>query len=292
MEQSTAGFTVLLKPIEGSCPSSLPSLVFFLFSLSPHQPVFFMMPLPDPGSSPQQGPAPSVPHLHTPPGCLIWPCCPSAPCIVMLQPFPAFSALPIGSLSRPQHVCWPRCPGVAGTMCSTASCLRGVQRMHRTLRQQCPAICEAARQQRLLCSSPHSSPHCGLSRRLSQGRAGSHQGVVLGNVSLSQLQPKNGFRWGEDWGKNALGFWTALPKNSAFTPKRSLSPFSSYFFQHYVQPLGQGVKLELNRKNLFNLLFSKRQLSLNGYFDILICTQIRNRSKKLQSQLNPDWIWC
>lgn len=216
------------------CPSSLPSPVFFLFSLSPHRPVFFTMPLPDPGSSSQQGPAPSVQHLHHT-FTFLWAAqsglavhllpalscySPSLPFLLFLLDLSAGHSMSAG----------PDALGVAGTMFSTASCLRGVQRMHRTLSQQCPVVCEAARQRRPLCSPPRSSPHCGLSRRLGRGRADSHQGVVLGNVSLSQLQPKNGFRWGEDWGKNALGFWAAFPKNSASTLKRSLSPSSSCFF--------------------------------------------------------------
>lgn len=113
------------KVLQGlqSCPSQLRVPLSFLFAISS-----FLSFLPQstqisifhdaftwsrfliPAGTSSLCPAPP-PHLHVPLGCSIWPCCPSAPCIVMLQPFPAFSALPTGSISRPQHVCWPRCPG-------------------------------------------------------------------------------------------------------------------------------------------------------------------------------------
>lgn len=53
------------------------------------------------------------------------------------------------------------------------------------------------------------------------------------------------------------------------TKKVSLCLCLPAVFQHYVRPVGQGVKLDLNKKNLFKqLLFPKLQLNLNGYFDI------------------------
>lgn len=174
-------------------------------------------------------------------------------------------------LSGPHHFCWPGYLDVAGTVCSTASCLPGVC-------GECMGHCEPAMPCRFwnreaagtAASLPLSFPHHGLSR-LGQGRAWFLSGSCMGEYIVSQLQPKNGFRWGEDWGKNALAFWTALPKNSTSYQKGlSLSPSFSCF-QHYVRPVGLGVKLGLNKKNLFKqLLFPKRQLNLNGDFDIQV----------------------
>lgn len=54
-----------------------------------------------------------------------------------------------------------------------------------------------------------------------------------------------------------------------YTKKVSLCLRLPAVFQHFVRPVGQGVKLDLNKKNLFKqLLFPRLQLNLNGYFDI------------------------
>lgn len=52
------------------------------------------------------------------------------------------------------------------------------------------------------------------------------------------------------------------------TKKVSLCLHLPAVFQHNVRPAGQGVKVDLNKKNLFKqLLVPNLQLNLNGYFD-------------------------
>lgn len=48
--------------------------------------------------------------------------------LAILEPFPAFSVLLTAVSQQARPVCWPGYPGVAGALCSTASCLPEVFR--------------------------------------------------------------------------------------------------------------------------------------------------------------------
>lgn len=190
MGRTPAGFRVLSKPVEvSSCPSSLPSLVFSLFISQTtlasifHDPFIWSRFLFLSGTSS----LPPAPQPHSTPSCsssrLLRLALPSicSHCLVMLEPFPAFPALPAGGSQQatPWLLAWPPWRSQHHVLCSLLPA-RVVQRMHRTLNQQHPAVSEAPRQQRLLHSPPPSSPHRGLSRRLGQGRAWLPSGSYIG----------------------------------------------------------------------------------------------------------------
>lgn len=239
--QTVARFRVLLKPIEiyAILPLCHPQCSLLFFSQTTVANIFndafnwsrflFSREISSLHSAPQPQPTSSCSSSRLLRLALLSIC---SHCLAILEPFPGFSVLPTAVSQQATAVCWPSYPGVAGALCCTASCLPGLCRECTDTEPAIavwtsPAGSRNVSQKRPISSS--SLPLCRLSKKEKEEHD-SHQGIVWGNASLSQLQPKNGLRWGEDWRRNVLGFWTALPKNSTSYQKGlSVSIFQLFF---------------------------------------------------------------